>query len=679
MQAEQPVAPAGGAAAPPQASDAEAAEASVDAAGDDVAEVSDGKSVSDVSSDRAEAAPMLKIAIVVFVVIVSPLICRQGLKSQVRAALLIISVLLLNIGEVMPLYCTSLFIPVLGTISQVLGSGHNTVETSTLLVGNIFNNVSFMVLGALVINGIFVKCRLEKRLMGFLLAGVSPDNPIFVLMLLLGGMAVCSVLFSGSLVLISALEPLFKKRGKDALHPNVVKRLLLAIAYCSNAGSTWFPISSPVNLITIALLSEFDFMITLSHWVMVSIPVATLTMCGVWLLLIWVYPRSGEAVDEGPEHIADDTLFELTEEESDELSAQHYFFLFVGFAAVLLITVFATDLEPVIGHPACISLSVVVLAFGSGFMSREEFLQLDWDLLAIVGGTNVMAFVVRETGLAALVASRLVESPTFMLMDFWMILAVLVFGTMVVSTCSGHTLTGVLVLPLVIAVGVKLQAAETVAILVAIAVPMGMGMKHSSFDNVLSHACSRKLQRPRCELTGADFRSTGVPLSIWAGILLMLVGFNMCIHNYGHPPPVIIAETGTPEQLKPKVAKDNLPSETSQITWNRDMADWKAFMEKPDHKAFAVSELEPGMKTRAWAATWNHPTQEEANRRAIKDCEHLGRTCRVIYPAPESGRRGVSFLALESKAFETSGALVPLEGHASRRSRRMFAANIGVW
>lgn len=670
MSSDQPVAPAGGAAE----SERRASTAS------EVAEDnSDGKTPSDSSSDKYESGPMLKIAIVVFVLIVSPLICRHGLKSPVRAALLIISVLLLNIGEVMPLYCTSLFIPVIGTISQVLGSGHNTVETSTLLVGNIFNNVSFMVLGALVINGIFVKCRLEKRLMGFLLAGVSPDNPMFVLMLLLGGMAVCSVLFSGSLVLISALEPLLKKRGKEGLHPNVAKRLLLSIAYCSNAGSTWFPISSPVNLITIALLAEFDFKITLSNWVMVSIPVATLTMIGVWVLLVWMYPRSGEAVSEEPEHTADDTLFEFTEDEIDELSAQHYFFLLVGCLAVLMITVFAVQLEPIIGHPACISLSIVVLAFGSGFMSQEEFKQLDWDLLAIVGGTNVMAFVVRETGLAALVASRMVESETFMLMEFWMILAILVTGTMMVSTCSGHTLTGVLVLPLVIAIGIKLQAAETVAILVAIAIPMGMGMQFSSFDNHLSHSCSRRLHRPKCELTSADFRSTGVPLSVWAGILLMTVGFNVCIHNYGHPPPVVIAETGTPAQLKPKVAKQNLPSEASEITWNEDMADWKSFMEKPDYKAFAVSDLGPGMKTRAWAATWNHPTQKEANRRAVADCEKLHRECHVIYPPPGKSSNGVRFLALESKASKTSDALAPLEVHAFRRARWHFAGTIGMW
>jgi len=151
---------------------------------------------------------------------------------------------------------------------------------------------------------------------------------------------------------------------------------------------------------------------------------------------------------------------EEQEEASTQLTPTHYFFLVVSIAALLCITVFMPLLEPVFGHASCISLSVVALAFGSGFMTRDEFLGLDWDLLMLVGGTNVMAFMVRETGLGAELSAKLLGSDTVAVLPYWSLLAVLLLGTVVVSTTAGHTLTGVLLLPLVVALGLKLEAPE---------------------------------------------------------------------------------------------------------------------------------------------------------------------------------------------------------------------------
>merc|ERR1719440_1494615 len=104
-------------------------------------------------------------------------------------------------------------------------------------------------------------------------------------------MAMCSVLYSGSLVLLSALRPLILPEDeKRALSPSIAKRLLLAVAFCANAGSVWLPISSPVNLITIALLQEFEHDIGIASWVMVSIPFSTLAIIALWLAMVYILP-----------------------------------------------------------------------------------------------------------------------------------------------------------------------------------------------------------------------------------------------------------------------------------------------------------------------------------------------------------------------------------------------------
>jgi len=583
---------------------------------------------------------LIQIAALSFAILVAPLCCRLlGLASYERCVILIFSVLLLSLTEVMPLYCTALLIPVLGTFCAVLGEKRTLFGTSSLLVANIFNNVSFTVLGALVINGIFVKCRLERRLMGSLMARFSVASPVFLILLMLGGMTMCSVLYSGSLVLLTALKPFLADDVCPDQNAGVAKRLLLAVAFAANAGSTWLPISSPVNLITISLLREFDHEVPLHSWVFVAAPVGFFTMLGLWPLLLAMYP-AGAADLQAPAHDAakQDAVVASRTYDDDflQLTRMHYFFMGIALLAILGMTFFTQAMQTIFGNPACLALCVVVAAFGSGFMSREEFLQLDWDLLALIGGTNVMAFLVRETGLGAELSAALVASPIFLWLPYWGLLSVMVLGTMLVSTMVGHSLTGVLLLPLVVATGVKLQAAETTALLCAIAVPFGMGMPHSSFDNLASYMTSRTLGRSHLELKQRDFRISGGPVTFLAAIVILVFGFGVCVANFGMPPPVVVSETGTPEKLKPKVVVENRPPEAKQVAYNDQMANWKAFLKRPGKKAFAVGELKKGLKTRPWAAAWNHVKQKDANKAALEECERMAGKCRLIWPIRSS-------------------------------------------
>mmetsp|Transcript_12199 Transcript_12199/g.22501 ORF Transcript_12199/g.22501 Transcript_12199/m.22501 type:complete len:715 (+) Transcript_12199:52-2196(+) len=580
-----------------------------------------------------------------------PLLCRLGgLSPTARCGMVFVSVLVLNLVEAMPLFCLALFIPVLGTLCQVLGEKRSMVETSTLLVANVFNNVSFLVLGALVINGIFAKCGLEKRFMGLLVRYVPLDSAVFLLLLMLGTVAVCSVLYSGSIMMLAALKPLLKPKGEQTISANAAKRLLLAVSFASNAGSTLLPISSPVNLIAVGVLSGFEKTIPSAAWTAVALPVAALALCGTWLTLLLLFPKPEDqplrgaseasfAVDSIPTPTHADDIAQI------ELTRRHYFFLFVALLAVLAISVFSQELEPIVGHPAIISLFVVVITFGSGFMTRDEFLLLDWDLLAIVGGTNVMAFLVRETALGASLSTLLVRPDIIGSFPFHMLLAFIILFTMAIATLVGHTLTGVLILPLVIAVGLKLQAAETIAILCAVAVPLSTGLPHTSFDNMAAIAASLGCHRRKVVLSRKDFQRVLLPATAGGWLAVVLIGGLICTAVFGRPPPPVIAETGTPETLRPKVVRENTPQEVAQIGWNDNLANWKEFMERPNEKAFAVGTIR-GMEKRSWAASWGHETQAEANEVAMQHCRDLAERCRLIYPPQES--RAASMLGLPS-------------------------------
>jgi len=538
---------------------------------------------SELSEHSGAKSHLLSKAMIMGTVLIAfPVICRFGhLSSASRCALVIVSMLMINLWEVMQLYCTALLIPVLGTLFGVLGESRSIVETSTLLVGNIFNNTSFMVLGALVINGIFTKCGLDRRFMALLLDNFLISGSTFLLMMMLGGCLMCSVLYSGSLVLLAALQPVLREGLRSGvLTPYDCKRILLGVAFCSNAGSALLPISSPVNLISISLLGDFDYKISLDAWVCIAMPVMMILMTITWAFLQLIYHSRGGGLSRDE---AWEKQKRMLPREHVQLTDWHLIFMGVGLLAVLGITIYATQLEPIIGHSACLSLGVVVIVFGSGFMTKEEFNNLDWDILALVGGTNVMAFLVRETGMGMKLSDQLVELKFVEQTPYELLLLIALVGTVCTSGLCGHTITGVLLIPLVVAVGIKLHAAEETTILLAMAIPCGMHFAHSSFDNVLAQDSSRTLGRKSAELRAKDFRMGGLPVSASAVVLISTLGYKISTYFFEATPKGNRHET--PDKLMPRVARENANAmmmliDVGHAKANASTPTWESWLER---------------------------------------------------------------------------------------------------
>jgi len=592
------------------------------------------------SKDGSEQEPvskklyLLNGCVLFCVVIVGPSICRLGdLGPPDRCLVIICSVLVLQICHVIPLYCTALFIPVLGTICAVFGKQMNMMNTSTVLIGNVFNKISFLVLGALVISSVVSKCELERRFVKKLVAVVgSVDSACFLLSLMIGTMVLSSVLFSGSVLMLAAIRPL---AASSTCSPVIAKRLILGIGFAANIGSMWFPISSPLNLITLSILKQFEHSVEFTEWCIISIPVACVVMLFTWLILIILYrePEGIVMLADTPPESADRDVG------TSELTTSQKLSVLLGVLTTILISVFPRPFNSLLGHPAILALTFVVIIFGSGFLSREEFKELDWDLLALVGGTNVMAFLTRETGLAEVLTTRLIESDVpFGAMQFWMLLAILLFVSMVCATLLSHQLTGVVLVPIVCAIGVRFQSAELVVILCALAIPCSMGLPHVSFDNLAAMTTSLALPQDTNPthnkgLKPRDFHGAGNFVTFIAFIVMLCMGYPIGVSVYGPAAPMAISQDPgyTPKELKPSEG----PKQVQEVQWSEQTPDWQAFLKKPDHKAFAVGKMEKNQKTRAWGAAWGHASQEAANKDALGSCGKVAKSCRIVYPPSE--------------------------------------------
>lgn len=585
---------------------------------------------SDKETPASQRSYVVNACILLIVVVLGPSICRLGdVRSPDRCLIVIASVLLLQLFQVMPLYCTALFIPVLGTACAVFGKEMGMLETSTALIGNVFNHISFLVLGALVISSVVSKCELERRFVNKLTTQVgSADSACFLLSLMLGTMVLSSVLFSGSVLMLAAVRPL---AASSTCSPPVAKRIMLGIGFAANLGSMWFPISSPLNLITISILKQFDHSVLMSEWCIISIPVSCLVLFLTWLLLTFLYSIPSASAEQPS--VDESGATPRQSDDSPALSNTQWFYLFLGILTTILISVFPEPFQGLLGHPAILSLTFIIVVFGSGFLSRDEFKQLDWDLLALVGGTNVMAFLTRETGLAEVLTTRLIESDVpFEVMQFWMLLGILVLLSMVCATLLSHQLTGVVLVPILCAIGVRFQSTELVVTLCALAIPCSMGLPHVSFDTLAAMTTSVDLSQPAKALVPRDFHRAGNLVTLVGLIVITSMGYPIGMEVYGPPAPMAISQDTeyTPEELKPTG-----PEETHDVSWSERTPNWKAFLKKPDHKAFAVGKMEKDQTTRAWGAAWGHATQEEANKDAMRSCSQVAKNCRIVYPPSE--------------------------------------------
>ncbi|CAE7807593.1 PHO91 [Symbiodinium sp. CCMP2456] len=567
------------------------------------------------------------------------------LEPQARCGFIMLGVLTLSLFELMPLFCVALFIPVLGSICAVFGEDRTMLTTSRLLLGSFFNQTSFLVLGSLVINAVFEKCGLLDVLTSSLLRRWRMESKSFLLVIMLSTMAACSVLVSGSIVVLAALKPLLMKRGPGQLEVPVIKRLLLGVAFAANAGSILLPISSPVTLITVSLLRDFACASGIGSWFFISAPVVprqisrrphfNTTYCArlplarentkavpatvvpgtkqSWWVLCYFYPAEHDdeeavikTVEEGLEESPEPTLsrqVSLSHASEVQMTQGHWFMLASSCLAVLGMTIFAEAessgfavstcaplrcqaLEPVLGHPAILALAVVVLAFGSGFLSRDEFLCLEWDLLAIVGGTNVMALMVRETALAAKGSAIMTQMGLIGGLSFWPFTALVISTLIVFGTFCGHQLAGVIALPLLVALGVKLKAAELFAMLCALAIPLGMGMPSCSFDNMAAQSLSRSLKRKGSELFVRDYLLSGSATAVCGAMLTLTLGFGVrdsaeaalvgcsfclafqigCLQHGFPKPPSEVRHERTPEELEPQVVKENRVLDLKAVT-----------------------------------------------------------------------------------------------------------------
>lgn len=258
-----------------------------------------------------------------------------------------------------------------------------------------------------------------------------------------------------AMLIFSLLQPLIHELTAEDALPRC-RALLMGIAMAANVGGMMSPVSSPQNILTMALGEMFDignmgmeWKVSWWRWMAVSVPVGHVTVVLIWLMLVVAYgmhrPQKTKDIERGG--VDDSTIpepFEILQRmrearrnsvqspstslasssaqiptasnENDNPLTPLPFKTKVSLAittSTILLTIIlwclttTGHLTPYLGNIGIASLPCLVILFSTGQLHLQDWLRLPWDVVTLAMGGSALTLVAQQSGLMPALASLL--------------------------------------------------------------------------------------------------------------------------------------------------------------------------------------------------------------------------------------------------------------------------------
>jgi len=449
--------------------------------------------------------------------------------ASTRCFMLILCVLALQLSGVVPHYCIGLLVPVFATALRVLPERQIT-ETAHLLFSSMMNDMTALVIGSFTITAIFLRCKLEQRFISGISVWFGKYPRVFMLALMLGCLYASAVTFV-TLLALSAMLPICLKNPTSG-----GKGLLLGVGMSCTLGGSLTPLSGTASVIVLSALNKYGVEVDFLSWILVSLPTMTLLCIILWgmLLLVFGTPPTVEYDEEGATSL-------------DKLNGTHYFFM-VCSALFMVGCSFSESLSPFIGSSGNLGLLLTALSYGSGFLSKGDFASMPWDVLMILFGVNVLAFALKESGLALIMANQLIPDQVYEVW-VWLELAKITSLTIIIASALTQSVFATLGMPIIVALGAKLRAPFLTSFLANLAIHCAQMAPHSATDLILTSETTSAHGNNRALVARSDFFTMGLGTAVTGWFTINSVGYFGIVQLIGLPPkPIIIRE---PSELVP--------------------------------------------------------------------------------------------------------------------------------
>lgn len=248
----------------------------------------------------------------------------------------------------------------------------------------------------------------------------------------------------------------------------MTKALLLGIALASNIGGAASPIASPQNLIALQNMNPEP---SWGVWFFIALPVCIISILLIWGLLVLTFqPGKG-------------TTIVPIRPMKDKFTGVQWFISIVTVVTIILWCV-SHQLEDIFGDMGVVAIIPLVLFFGTGILTKEDFNNFLWTIIILAAGGLALGKSVNSSGLLHTIAESITTSVEGM--SLYGVLVVFCGLILVIATFISHTVAALIVLPLVQQVGQSMpEPHPNLLVMGAVLMASGaMGLPTSGFPNM---------------------------------------------------------------------------------------------------------------------------------------------------------------------------------------------------
>lgn len=422
----------------------------------------------------------LLVCVTVFVLLLYLPIMHRPEQQNCLALLVFVS--LLWATETIPLFVTSLLIPLLSVLLNVVREEDpdkpprrlGSKEATSAIFAAMWTPVIMLLLGGFTLAAALSKCSIDKRLATFVLskAGTQPRTVLLANMFVaaLASMLISNV--AAPVLCYSIIEPMLRTLPSDS---DMSKAVIIGIALASNVGGMLSPIASPQNVVAMGIMQPAP---TWLQWFFIVIPVGLVSILLIWMLLVVTF-RPGRGTTIAPVRPV-----------RDPFTGVQWFVTAVTLSTIVLWCA-SHQLEAVFGDMGVIAIIPIVLFFGIGILTKEDFNNFPWTIIILAAGGLSLGKAVRSSGLLHTVAGLVTRQVDGM--SLYGLLCVFSLLILVIATFISHTVAALIFLPLVYDVGIAMDQPHPNLLVMGgvLMCSAAMGLPTSGFPNMSTFSLLR--------------------------------------------------------------------------------------------------------------------------------------------------------------------------------------------
>ncbi len=355
--------------------------------------------------------------------------------------------LVLWIGEALPFHVTGLIAMALLAILRV------SPWTDIVKTGFGDESIVFFI-GVLSLAAAMGKSGLAARLGRKILALTGDSTRAIVFGFLAAGAALAmwvTALAAAALMLPLALG-LLESEGEKPGKSRFGRALMLAVAWGPLIGACATPAGSGSNPVVVRFMAELaKFEISFLDWMAFGLPIVIILLPLAWMVIILLSPPERRKLT-GPRDESSKVPAGRDKPARDEIATA------IVFAAVVCVWLCApliakhTGFKPSVGFVAIIGAAALFFPGVSSFKWKDIEKEIDWAGVMLIATGISLGTALYKSGAAAWVAD-IAFGGIGNLQPFWRIAAVAAGVLAVKVVFSSNTLTGTIIVPLVISLG----------------------------------------------------------------------------------------------------------------------------------------------------------------------------------------------------------------------------------